>query len=60
NRMWENPAVQRNLKKLQDIGFVTVGPVEGRLACGTEAIGRMAEPVDIIAVIEKTASKIKK
>jgi phosphopantothenoylcysteine synthetase/decarboxylase len=55
NRMWENPAVQRNVKILKDMDCKLVGPVKGRLACGTEAIGRMAEPTDIIKAIEKAA-----
>jgi len=60
NNMWDNPAVQRNVKTIKQMGFKLIGPVKGRLACGTEAIGRMAEPQDIFKVIEKIASKIKK
>jgi phosphopantothenoylcysteine synthetase/decarboxylase len=29
-----------------------VGPATGRLACGTEGTGRMAEPSEIVAAIE--------
>ena len=58
NNMWNNPAVQRNIKAVKQMGFQLIGPVKGRLACGTEAIGRMAEPQDIIKAIEKIASKI--
>lgn len=60
NNMWDNPAVQRNVKQVKQMGFKLIGPVKGRLACGTEAIGRMAEPQDIFKAIEKIASKIKK
>jgi len=60
NNMWDNPAVQRNVKTVKRMGFKLVGPVKGRLACGTEAIGRMAEPQDILKAIEKIASKIKR
>jgi len=60
NNMWTNPAVQRNIKMVMQMGFQLIGPVKGRLACGTEGIGRMAEPQDIIKAIEKIASKIKK
>ncbi len=60
DNMWANPAVQRNIKTLKQVGFKLIGPVKGRLACGTEGIGRMAEPQDIIKAIEKIASKIKK
>ena len=59
NDMWDNPAVQRNIETAKQMGFELIGPVKGRLACGTEAIGRMAEPQDILKTIEKIASKIK-
>ncbi|MHC4245026.1 MAG: flavoprotein [Planctomycetota bacterium] len=53
NNMWQNPAVQNNIAKIKEIGFELIGPVEGRLACGTVGPGRMAEPTDIISAIEK-------
>ncbi len=59
NNMWDNPAVQHNIEIIKQMGFNLIGPVKGRLACGTEAIGRMAEPEDIFQTIEKIASKIK-
>jgi len=59
NNMWDNPAVQRNVEIVKQMGFKLIGPVKGRLACGTEAIGRMAEPEDILKAIEKIVSKIK-
>jgi len=54
--MWLNPAVQQNVKKVKQIGMRLVGPVEGRLACGTSGPGRMAEPDDIIKAVEKLLS----
>lgn len=60
NNMWANPAVQHNVKTLQERGFQFIGPEEGRLACGTEGIGRMSEPQQIIEAIEKIASNIRK
>ena len=60
NNMWNNPAVQRNVTTVKGMGFQLVGPVVGRLACGTEGIGRMSEPQDIQKTIEKVASKINK
>jgi phosphopantothenoylcysteine decarboxylase/phosphopantothenate--cysteine ligase len=59
DNMWNNPAVQRNIKTLKKMGFQLIGPVKGRLACGTEGLGRMAEPQDILKAIEKIVSKIK-
>lgn len=57
NNMWENPVVQRNIKTIKETGCQTIGPIKGRLACGIEAIGRMSEPEDIIAEIEKIVLK---
>lgn len=52
SRMWANPVVQRNLAVLQEqLKFKTVGPETGRLACGAEGIGRMAEVPAIITAI---------
>ena len=50
--MWEKKAVQRNVALLQDDGVVFVGPVTGRLSCGEEGMGRMAEPEEILKVIQ--------
>lgn len=48
-RMWSAPPVQANVKTLAQWGYHVVGPATGRLACGTEGIGRMSEPADILA-----------
>jgi phosphopantothenoylcysteine decarboxylase/phosphopantothenate--cysteine ligase len=53
-RMWANKATQRNLKTLLADGVLTVGPNAGEMAEGGEAgTGRMAEPLEIVAAIEK-------
>jgi len=49
--MWNHPAVQANVETLRRRGVRFVGPEEGRLACGTEGPGRMAEPETIFAQI---------
>jgi len=49
--MWNHPAVQANVETLRRRGVRFVGPEEGRLACGTEGLGRMAEPESILAEI---------
>jgi phosphopantothenoylcysteine decarboxylase/phosphopantothenate--cysteine ligase len=59
SNMWNNPAVGQNIKTVKEMGFELIGPEEGPLACGTEGIGRMSEPQDILKAIEKIASKIK-
>lgn len=55
-RMWENPAVQRNVEALRQARVRMVGPASGRLACGTEGVGRMAEPQEILRAIEALAA----
>jgi phosphopantothenoylcysteine decarboxylase/phosphopantothenate--cysteine ligase len=56
-RMWENPAVQRNVETLRGVGMRMIGPVAGHLACGTTGMGRMAEPADIVAALEALAGE---
>lgn len=52
SQMWANPIVQHNMAILTDhLKFNTIGPASGRLACGTEGIGRMAEPADILETL---------
>ncbi|MCL4109768.1 UNVERIFIED_CONTAM: hypothetical protein GTU68_018495 [Idotea baltica] len=51
-RMWEHPANQRNMAQLSSDGILCVGPNEGEMACGEFGPGRMAEPSEIVAVIE--------
>ena len=52
-RMWEHPATQTNLELLRDRGVELVGPAEGELAEGEQGLGRMAEPEEIFARIER-------
>ena len=51
-RMWEHPATQANLERLRGRGVQVVGPGEGELAEGETGVGRMAEPLEIVAAIE--------
>jgi len=52
-RMWESPAVRRNHETLARDGVLFVGPNAGEMACGEFGPGRMAEPDEIIAAIER-------
>ncbi len=52
-RMWTHAATQRNLATLSADGVTIVGPNDGDMACGEFGPGRMAEPLEIIAAIEK-------
>tara|TARA_R110002020_G_scaffold15555_43_gene55489 strand:+ start:1826 stop:3067 length:1242 start_codon:yes stop_codon:yes gene_type:complete len=52
-RMWEHPATRRNMAQLIADGVGVVGPGVGAMAERGEAgIGRMAEPMEILAAIE--------
>ncbi len=48
SHMYENKAVQDNLKTLMGRGFVVIKPDSGRLACGAEGVGKLPEPCDIV------------
>ena len=53
-RMWSNKATQRNLAQLVADGVALVGPNEGEMAeAGEGGIGRMAEPLEIAAAVER-------
>ena len=52
-RMWEHAATRRALDRLIADGILTVGPNEGEMACGEHGLGRMAEPAEIVAAIER-------
>jgi phosphopantothenoylcysteine decarboxylase/phosphopantothenate--cysteine ligase len=53
-RMWANKATQRNLAQLVADGIALIGPNEGEMAeAGERGLGRMAEPLEIAAAIEK-------
>ena len=53
-RMWANKATQRNLAQLIADGVALVGPNEGEMAEANErGLGRMAEPLEIAAAVEK-------
>lgn len=46
--MWLAPAVQENVARLRARGVHFLGPVQGHLAEGYDAIGRMVEPEAIL------------
>ncbi len=54
--MWNKPAVQRNVRRLEADGFFLIGPEPGRLSCGETGPGRMAEPEAILERIVELAS----
>ncbi|MBP0482729.1 bifunctional phosphopantothenoylcysteine decarboxylase/phosphopantothenate--cysteine ligase CoaBC [Sagittula salina] len=56
-RMWEHPASQRNLAVLGGDGVAVVGPNDGDMACGEYGPGRMAEPLEIVAAVERALTR---
>ncbi|WP_374510495.1 bifunctional phosphopantothenoylcysteine decarboxylase/phosphopantothenate--cysteine ligase CoaBC [Niveibacterium sp.] len=50
-QMWENPATQRNLAQLRADGVAVFGPAAGEQACGEVGMGRMLEPLEIVAEV---------
>jgi phosphopantothenoylcysteine decarboxylase/phosphopantothenate--cysteine ligase len=52
SRMYENPATQANLQRLEARGVRIVPPGEGALAShGEHGVGRLAEPRDLLAAL---------
>ncbi len=49
--MWENPATQENVEKLQDRDMQILGPDAGEQACGETGVGRMLEPEELTDAI---------
>ena len=47
-KMWENPAVKANVERLESLGYIFVNPEVGRLACGAEGVGRLADPEKVV------------
>jgi len=47
-RMWKSAAVKENCAKLKARGVEFIGPAKGRLACGPDGEGRMADVADIL------------
>lgn len=52
-QMWANPAVEHNVRTLEERGWQRIGPDDGRMACGTRGAGRMSSPETILEVIQK-------
>jgi len=49
-RMWTNPIVVANVDRLRSFGFTIVEPESGRLACGEEGVGRLADVERIVGI----------
>jgi phosphopantothenoylcysteine decarboxylase/phosphopantothenate--cysteine ligase len=52
--MYENPIVQENIRRLQELGYRFVEPEVGRLATGIEGKGRLADLDEIVQQVEES------
>lgn len=53
-KMWTHPATKRNVATLATDGISFIGPTAGEMAeSGEKGLGRMAEPLDIVAAAER-------
>jgi phosphopantothenoylcysteine decarboxylase/phosphopantothenate--cysteine ligase len=57
DRMFNNPMVRQNVKKLKNAGYHFTGPVRGMLACGREGIGHIAPVEEIASEAEEILKK---
>lgn len=55
-RMWANALVQENVSRLRMVGWRFLEPGEGAVACGHTGQGRMREPAEIHAEVDRILS----
>lgn len=58
-RMFENPIVQDNMKKLEQFGYEIISPACGYLACGDTGAGKMPEPELLLEYILRETEREK-
>ncbi|MBI2653031.1 bifunctional phosphopantothenoylcysteine decarboxylase/phosphopantothenate--cysteine ligase CoaBC [Candidatus Woesearchaeota archaeon] len=61
-KMWKNPIVQENVKKLKKLNYHFVEPEYGELACGYKGVGRLAnlkKILDRIGLLLKQRNDLK-
>lgn len=51
--MYNNKIIQANIEKLRQAGVKFVGPKKGRLVCGEEGMGHIADVEEIIEAVKK-------
>ncbi len=56
-RMWNHPAVKRNLAAVRELGYEVIEPDAGFLACGDVGRGRLAETATILGRVEAALSR---
>jgi len=48
SNMYNNQLTQANIKRLVELGWRFIPPASGHLACGSDGIGRLPEPAEIL------------
>jgi phosphopantothenoylcysteine decarboxylase / phosphopantothenate---cysteine ligase len=56
-RMWLHKGTQKNLKILQDYGYLFLGPQKGEMACGEYGEGKMSSPRQIYTYLKNYFNK---
>ena len=56
-RMWIHKATQKNIKTLQDFGYLFIGPEKGEMACGEYGDGKMSSPRQIYSYLDNYFKK---
>jgi phosphopantothenoylcysteine decarboxylase / phosphopantothenate---cysteine ligase len=51
--MYKNKITEHNIRELKKLGYEFIDPIRGRLACGSQGLGHIADTDDIIKRIEK-------
>tara|TARA_B100000686_G_scaffold325539_1_gene382423 strand:+ start:432 stop:1637 length:1206 start_codon:yes stop_codon:yes gene_type:complete len=51
-RMWLHKSTQKNINKLLDFGYLSIGPSIGEMACGEYGEGKMSSPDQICEYIK--------
>jgi len=51
--MYTNKIVQENILKLKKVGYHFIGPVKGKLSCGTEGIGHVQDIETIVKEVKR-------
>lgn len=56
DNMYHHKVTQDNMGRLKKIGYKFIGPKEGRLACGKEALGCLADVDEIVRAVKRYAA----
>lgn len=51
--MYKNKIIRANIAKLKQMGFKFIGPKRGRLVCGEEGIGHIADVAEIVKEVKR-------